>query len=251
MKLKMLSDFNLFGRAYRATSHEIWVSVKLLAVVTVCFAVVLFLAERTTNDGYTFLDALVWTFVKYVEDPAEIVLAPVTIVGKVVGTLVGVLGIAIFAAGLIGSGLMEAMEEEKREKEICEYHKRLRKAFRRAGDKSLRCYLNSLSDKGGEVLAKLNLVPRHIPLARLQIRQGLEMNEVYEVCERFPELSLKNMADACSDEETMEDRFVVELSPMNASYGCCIDRRSKVTIAAIGNWRNGCRGRQATACIYQ
>ena len=73
MKLKMLSDFNLFGRAYRATSHEIWVSVKLLVVVTVCFAVVLFLAERTTNDEYTFWDALVWTFVKYVEDPADIV----------------------------------------------------------------------------------------------------------------------------------------------------------------------------------
>ena len=232
MKLKMLSDFNLFGRAYRATSHEIWVSVKLLVIVTVCFAVVLFLAESTTNDGYTFWDALVWTFVKYVEDPADIVSAPVTVVGKVVGTLVGVLGIAIFAvpAGLIGSGLMEAMGEEKHEKEIGEYHKRLLKAFRRAGDKSLRSYLNRLPDKGGEALAKLNFVPRHIPLARLQIRQGMEMKEVYEVCERFPELSLKNMADACSDEETVEDRFVVELSPMNASYGCCIDRQSKVTI---------------------
>ena len=232
MNLRLFSGFHLFGKAYRATRHEIGVSLKVLLLVTLCFAILLYLAESAVNADYTFWDALVWTFVKYVEDPADIVSSPVTIIGKIVGTLVGVLGIAIFAvpAGLIGSGLMDAMGEEKHEKEIGEYHKRLRKAFRRAGDKSLRSYLNRLPDKGGEALAKLNFVPRNIPLARLQIRQGMEMKEVYEVCGRFPELSLKNMADACSDEETVEDRFVVELSPMNASYGCCIDCQSKVTI---------------------
>ena len=230
MKLKMLSDFNLFGRAYRATSHEIWVSVKLLGGVTVCFAVVLFLAERTTNDGYTFWDALVWTFVKYVEDPADIVSAPVTMVGKVVGTLVGVLGIAIFAvpAGLIGSGLMEAMDENKREKELYEYYRRVRKAFRRAGDKSLRSYLNTLPDKGGEALSRLNFVPQRIPVARLQVRQGMDMKDIFEVCRKYPDLCLKNLAEAT--ENTADDLFVVEMFAKNRSYGCCIDRGSKVTI---------------------
>lgn len=230
MKLKMLSDFNLFGRAYRATSHEIWVSVKLLVVVTVCFAVVLFLAERTTNDGYTFWDALVWTFVKYVEDPADIVSAPVTVVGKVVGTLVGVLGIAIFAvpAGLIGSGLMEAMDENKREKELDEYYRRVRKAFRRGANKSLRTYLNSLPDKGGEAFSRLNFVPQRIPVARLQVRQGMDMKDIFEVCRKYPDLCLKNLAEAT--ENTADDLFVVEMFPKNRSYGCCIDRGSKVTI---------------------
>lgn len=230
MKLKMLSDFNLFGKAYRATSHEIWVSVKLLVVVTVCFAVVLFLAERTTNDGYTFWDALVWTFVKYVEDPADIVSAPVTVVGKVVGTLVGVLGIAIFAvpAGLIGSGLMEAMDENKREKELDEYYRRVRKAFRRGANKSLRTYLNSLPDKGGEAFSRLNFVPQRIPVARLQVRQGMDMKDIFEVCRKYPDLCLKNLAEAT--ENTADDLFVVEMFPKNRSYGCCIDRDSKVTI---------------------
>lgn len=230
MKLKILSDFNLFGRAYRATSHEIWVSVKLLLVVTVCFAVVLFLAESTTNDGYTFWDALVWTFVKYVEDPAEIVSAPVTVVGKVVGTLVGVLGIAIFAvpAGLIGSGLMEAMDENKREKELDEYYRRVRKAFRRGANKSLRTYLNSLPDKGGEAFSRLNFVPQRIPVARLQVRQGMDMKDIFEVCRKYPDLCLKNLAEAT--ENTADDLFVVEMFPKNRSYGCSIGRGSKVTI---------------------
>lgn len=226
----MLSDFNLFGRAYRATSHEIWVSVKLLLVVTVCFAVVLFLAESTTNDGYTFWDALVWTFVKYVEDPADIVSAPVTVVGKVVGTLVGVLGIAIFAvpAGLIGSGLMEAMDENKHEKELDEYYRRVRKAFRRGANKSLRTYLNSLPDKGGEAFSRLNFVPQRIPVARLQVRQGMDMKDIFEVCRKYPDLCLKNLAEAT--ENTADDLFVVEMFPKNRSYGCCIGRGSKVTI---------------------
>lgn len=76
------------------------------------------------------------------EDPADIVSPPVTVLGQVIGTLVGVLGIAIFAvpAGLIGSGLMEAMDENKREKELYEYYDRVRKTFRRNENKALRIY---------------------------------------------------------------------------------------------------------------
>ena len=78
----------------------------MLALVTMLFAIALFIAEHSACPDYSFWDALVWTFVKYVEDPADIVSPPVTVLGQVIGTLVGVLGIAIFAvpAGFIGSG---------------------------------------------------------------------------------------------------------------------------------------------------
>ena len=100
----LMSGLNLFAKAFRATYHQIWVSGIVLAFVTVLFAIALFIAEHSVNPDYTFWDALVWTFVKYVEDPADIVSPPVTVLGQVIGTLVGVLGIAIFAvpAGLIG-----------------------------------------------------------------------------------------------------------------------------------------------------
>ena len=54
--------------------------------------------------------------------------------------LVGVLGIAIFAlpTALIGSGLMEAMDENKREKELGEYYDRVLKVFFRNANKALR-----------------------------------------------------------------------------------------------------------------
>lgn len=182
---------------------------KLLIIITLVFAVVLYVAESSVNGDYSFWDALVWIFVKYVDDPADIAAAPETPVGKVVGTLVGVLGIAIFAvpAGLIGSGLMDAMNDEKHEKEIEEYKGRMKKTFRCAGNKSLRSYLNTLPEKGGAAFSKLNFVPQFVPLSRLQIRLGIGMKEVCEICERYPEFSLKNMADACSDEENVDDRM--------------------------------------------
>ncbi len=234
----MMNGMQLFGKAFRATRREIWVSLKVLALVTLLFTIAMFVAEHRQNPEFSFWDALVWTFVKYVEDPADIVEAPVTLVGKIVGTLVGVLGIAIFAvpAGLIGSGLMDAMAGEKREKELEDYRRRMHKSFRRTIDKNLRAYLNSLPDKGGEKLKKMNFVPQRIPVSRIQLRQGIDMKDIFDICRSFPEFRLKNLAEAISEEEHPEDRFVVEHYPLNRPYGCCINRQSKVTIVATSSF---------------
>ena len=229
---KLFKGMNLFAKAYQTTKHQMWASVKVLVLITFVFAILLYIAEHSVNNEFSFIDALVWTFVKYVEDPADVTTSPSTILGQIVGTLVGVLGIAIFAvpAGLIGSGLMDAMEDERHERDIADYRKRLRKTFRREMNKSLRGYLNTLPAKGGESLAKLNFVPQFVPVSRLQIRQGLDIKDIFEVCNKYPEFRLKNLAEAISDEERPEDRFVVNTFPANTSYGCCIDRGSKVTI---------------------
>jgi voltage-gated potassium channel len=229
---RLFSGFSLFGKAYRATHHEIWVSLKVLAIITIIFAIAMFLAERSSNPDYSFWDALVWTFVKYVEDPADIAEAPVTMIGKIVGTLVGVLGIAIFAvpAGLIGSGMMDAMSEDKREEELAGFRRRMQKAFRRSSNKGLREYLDKLPDGGGKEFKALNIVPQCIPIAKMQVRQGMDMKDIIDTCKKFPEFRLKNLADAHSAEDDAEDRFVVEHFPLNRKYGCCIQRNSKVTI---------------------
>ena len=229
---RFLNGLSLFSRAYNATKHQIFVSMMLLLMVTMVFAILMWLAEGSANPDFGFWDALVWTFVKYVEDPADITSSPVTVLGQIVGTMVGVLGIAIFAvpAGLIGSGLMDAMDDEKHEQEIDEFKHRLHKVFRREANKSLRQYLNTLPDKGGEALKKLNFVPQFVPLSRIQIRQGMDLKDVHEVCQKYPQFRLKNLAEAMSDEDMPEDRFVLNTFPCNTSYGCCIDRGSMVTI---------------------
>lgn len=232
-----MKGVQLFGKAFNATRREIWVSLKVLGVVTILFAMAMYVAEHSRNEEFSFWDALVWTFVKYVDDPADAVEAPVTLVGKVVGTLVGVLGIAIFAvpAGLIGSGLMDAMADEKREELLKDCRHRMKKSFKKTVDKSLRSYLNTLPDGGGDKLKKLYFVPKRVPVSRILLRQGIDTKDIFDICRTYPEFRLKNLAEAVSEEQRPDDNFVVEYYPVNRPYGYCVNRNSKVTIVSTSS----------------
>ena len=58
------------------------VSVVILIIVTFVLAFGLYLAEVRVRPKYSFWDAMVWNFVKYVGDPAEYASAPITLQGK-------------------------------------------------------------------------------------------------------------------------------------------------------------------------
>ena len=59
------------------------VSVVILIVVSIFLALGLYLAEVRVNPDFGYGDALLWNFVKYVDDPAEMTSAPVTLLGKI------------------------------------------------------------------------------------------------------------------------------------------------------------------------
>ena len=235
----MYSGLRLFKTAFVNTKRQILVSGIFLVVVTCVLNVILYFAESRVDPDFGFWDAFIWPYEKYLGDPGKIVDDPLqSTVGKIIGTLVGIMGVAIFAvpAGLIGSGLTDAMDEEKREKELEEYCRRLRKAFRRTSDKTLRGYLDTLPDGGGEKFKTMNYVPQNIPVSRIQIRQGFDLKDIFDVCRKYSEFRVKNLAEAMSSEEHPEDRFVVEHYPMNRDYGCCINRHSKVTIVSTSSF---------------
>ena len=235
----MYSGLRLFKTAFQNTRRQICVSGVFLVAITFVLTVILYFAESRVDSNFTFWDAFIWPYEKYLGDPGKIVDEPViSPIAKIVGTLVGIMGVAIFAvpAGLIGSGLTDAMDEEKRNNEIDNYYKRMKKTFRRTVNKTLRAYLDTLPEGGGEKYKKLNFVPSRIPVSRMQIRQGFEFKDIYEVCEKYPEFRLKNLAEAMSSEEHAEDRFVVEHFPRNTVYGYSIDRQSKVTIVSTSSF---------------
>ncbi len=236
---RIFSGLRLFKTAFINTQRQIFVSGIFLVMITCVLNVILYLAESGVDPEFDFRDAFIWPYEKYLGDPGKIVDDPLqSTLGKIVGTLVGIMGVAIFAvpAGLIGSGLTDAMDEEKREKELEDYRRRLRKSFRRKSNKSLREYLNKLPDGGGEQFKTLNFVPQRMPVAKLQVRQGMDLKDILDTCRLFPELRLKNMADAQSNDDSRLDRFVVEHFPLNRSYGCFVPRGSKVTVVCTSSF---------------
>ena len=221
----------LFGEAYKNTRRQMLTSVVILIVITLFVALLMWWAEYGKNPEFGFVDALVWNFVKYVGDPAEVGEPPITGLGKFMGTLVGVLGIAIFAvpAGLIGSGLIDAMNDEKRENELQVLQKRIRKAFRRDKDKILSKYLKDNNVKN----YKFYFVPQEIPVYKMQSRQNIDLKDIIDCCKKFPEIRLKNVAQAKADADS---RFVVEYAYLNRRYGCFINRKSRVTIVSTSSY---------------
>ena len=235
----MYSGISLFKTAFMNTRRQICVSGVFLVAITCVLTVILYLAESRVDPDFGLWDAIIWPYEKYLGDPGKVVDDPLmSPIGKFIGTLVGIMGVAIFAvpAGLIGSGLTDAMDEEKREDELNGFRRRMEKAFRRSANKGLREYLNVLPDGGGEVMKALNIVPQRVKVAKMQTRQGMDMNDIIDTCNKFPEFRLKNLADAHSDEDDAEDRFVIEHFPLNRSYGCFVNRGSKVTIVCTGSF---------------
>lgn len=226
----MYSGIRLFKTAFINTRRQIYVSGVFLVVITCVLTVILYLAESRVDPDFSFWDAFIWPYEKYLGDPGKIVDDPlISPIGKFIGTLVGIMGVAIFAvpAGLIGSGLTDAMDEEKRSRELDEYRVRIRKSFRRLLNKN----------------TQYRVVPRRVVLTSLQAKKDMTEDDIIETVSKFYEFRLRNLADSQVASEHPQDRLVVEMLPLDKktvdgfvidhkTYGIMIDRKSNVTIIA-------------------
>lgn len=209
------------------------VSVIVLLAITILLSLLMFFAEHDLNPAFTIMDALVWIVVKYVEDPADVVNPPVTVVGKALGTLVGFMSVAIVAipAGLFGSGFIDAMRDNEREKVLEMFRKRLKNAFRPLFDATFRQYFENHRNEIKQDFSGVKFIQSKQPIVNLQSEKGLDVKDVIDTCRKFPaEFRLVNLAKADAMENQPTDRLCVEYFPSNRIYGCCIDRNSKVTI---------------------
>ena len=218
--------------AISSKRKELTISIAFLILLTAILSAMLYFVEHKAqpmeceNGWKTF----VWAFAKYFGDPGKIADFPlVTPAANVIAIIVGLLGIAIFAVptGLISSGFTEALEEEKRRKELHEFRQRIRKSFRRILNKATR----------------YRVPPRYKPIITLQATRGMTENDIIDTVAQFPEFRLRNLATSQVSSEHPQDRLVIELIPFDqktvdgymiekTTYGIKIDRKSYVTIIA-------------------
>lgn len=233
------NSFKLFWNAVKGSWPDIWVSLQVIVAITLVLAIIFYIAECTAQpEEYGsvkgFFQSIAWALLRYIGDPGKFAqVGPVTVVGRIVAMLIGILGILIFAipAGVIGARFRNAIDSDKRNDKLNDFRKRMTKSFRRVSNKSLRTYLDSQPDSDWKKkFRKLNFVPLHRTISRMQVRQGMDIKDVMDVCAKFDEFRLKNLAQALPDDESTADRFVVEHFPINRKYGYFINRGSKVTI---------------------
>lgn len=232
-KIKTENPFVLVGKAYNATKRVMWLSLQLLFCITAVLSMVLFYFEHEAQPEVFahFWQAFLWTFTRYLDNIDGIVeMAPVTTEGKVIAILLSIVAIAIVAipAGLIGSGFMDAIAEDKREKEIENFKLRLKKSFRRKQCRH----------------TKYRTVPPFVSVVDIQAKQGIDTKDILDTVNGSVDFRLRNLATTQPLGEKANDRLVVEHFALNTPYGCKIDRGSNVTIvstssvseAGIGNF---------------
>ena len=222
-------SFRLFFKAIANTKHEMWVSLQVLVVITIILSIILFAVEHIAQpDVYSNVwDSCLWAFMTYIGDPGHFAeFAPITIIGRIIAVLIGIIGIAIFAvpAGLIGSGFMDAIAEDRKEQRLNEASVTLHKRFRRSGQ-SNSWYRD---DKGMKQTYKC--VARKWSLAGLQVRTGMNESDILDTVNYCPDMRLSNLASTQRMAEKPQDRLVIEHFPLNTEYGCCLNRDSDVTI---------------------
>lgn len=207
----------------KSTRHEMWVSVQILVVATLVLSLLLYLVEHRAQPEVfrNYWDALLWSFMGYIEDPGEFAqYAPVTFWGRVLKIMCAIVNIAIFAvpAGLLGGGFSDAIADDKRERELDEYKGRLMKAFHRKQDR----------------YTKYRVAPRYVSPVDIQAAQQIDTKDIIDAVRHSDAFRLRNLASAVPSDRNPHDRLVVETVPTEGltAYGCCIDRGSRVTIVA-------------------
>lgn len=221
---RYLKAFNVLSRAMRAKKDEMWVSVQFLTIITLILSFVLFFVEHEAqpevyNNGWK---SVLWAFAQYIGDPGNFAdTPPITITGRVIACIIGVLGIAIFAvpAGLIGSAFSEVMEKDERKEKAEGWAERLHLAFERKLDRP----------------TGFQIVPRYVSIVEIQARLGLKEDEILDAVAISNKFRLINLSNTATPEEKVTDLLAVEHFPFNTAYGQCIDRKSKVTIFSPSN----------------
>jgi len=72
----MYNGLRLFKTAFKNTRRQIYVSGVFLVIITFVLTVFLYFAESRVDRNFSFWDALIWPYEKYVGDPSKMVDEP-------------------------------------------------------------------------------------------------------------------------------------------------------------------------------
>ncbi len=219
-------SFSLLTDSIKEKRHELFVSMQFLIVITVILSLVLFFAEHDAQpDVYdNGAVSVMWAFAQYIGDPGQFAdTPPITTLGRFIACIVGLLGIAIVAVptGIIGAGFTEAIENRNLIEKVKADAARLRNGFERKLDRP----------------TGIQVVPPFRSVDDLKARLNMKQEDLQRAVEYGPGFRFVNLAASVptEDGEYVPDRIAVEHYPKNTSYGCCIDRNSRITIISPSN----------------
>ena len=227
---RYIPSFNVISNAFNARKEDILTSLLGVMLLSLTLSALMFhyesaYAQCSFNN---ILEVFVWSIGKYTGDYGSIAeITPISEMGKIIATINGLLGIALFAvpAGLLASAFIEQLEE-KRHKQIID--ERIGSISRHFEKKT-----------GGGKDFKFDAFPRFASLDFLQVKFLLSEQEIMETIRESKNLRFRALKS--KPENAFSDIRIVESFQTNCSYGFRqFNEESKlVLINAIGENERG------------
>lgn len=114
--------FEAMGRVLRAKKEQIVIAVAFVVILLVLLSSLMYFVERAAQpDRFSSIPAALWWGVATMTTVGYGDVYPVTVLGKVMGAIISLLGIGLFAmpAGIIASGFAEELQAGREEKKTC------------------------------------------------------------------------------------------------------------------------------------
>ncbi len=218
---RYMKSQNLVINAIKNKGKELILSMQVVVFLTVILSAILYHIEYTVqpeNFG-DIVDAFIWSLSKFIGGVGGYGdFEPITFWGQVMATVVGLLGIALFAvpAGIIGAGFVEEIEAIKSEEDLVEKNKLLLSVFD---------FEHMARAKKAKKLVGLEHIRRRkFKLSDAELRLMLSREDVIRIAKDGHGINLRNVK---LDGEVYE---MIEGFNENRNYGTCTNRDVNYTV---------------------
>lgn len=218
---RYMKSQNLVVNAIKNKGKELILSMQIVVFLTVILSALLYHIENIAqpeNFG-DIIDAFVWSLSKFIGGVGGYGdFEPITFWGQVMATIVGLLGIALFAvpAGIIGAGFVEEIEEIKRNEDNVKKNKLLLSAFE---FEHMAKAKQSKKKVGLEHIRK-----RKFKFSDAELRLMLSREDVIRIASDGNGINLRNVK---LDGEIYE---MIEGFYENRNYGTCTNKNTNYTV---------------------
>ena len=220
---RYMKSQNLVFNAIKNKGKELILSMQLVVFLTVILSALLYHIENSVQpDNFgDIIDAFVWSLSKFIGGVGGYGnFEPITLWGQVIATIVGLLGIALFAvpAGIIGAGFVEEIEAIKADEELKEKNNLLFKTFNFD-------HL-TIHKKEKNKVGLTNIRRKILKEIDVERRLLLDKKDLLWIAREGKGIKLRTYP------ENGVDIPIVEAFEENSIYGTLINRQSKLTIVS-------------------
>lgn len=223
LRLLNLSDHhNILLKAIKNKKNELIISIQVVVTLTLILSTILYFSEKNQSDNFSnIVEAFLWSISKLISGIAGYGdYVPVSVFGKFIGTLVGILTIAVFAvpAGIIASGFVEEIDYQKEQTELNNQISVLTTAF---------------SEKK---VPKLDMSIRRgaLNIEAIEVKLNISKSELIKIIGKNKKFRLRSKA--LHGDHSVIDSTFVEYFDVNTDYGYKSDINSNITIISTDSF---------------